>query len=211
MFLEEKDETKKNKIFSTTIYKPLKKLIENIIFTYKLFRPDVDIIELQADCMSFLMTKIEKYDHKTGAKAFAYLGTIAKHYLMGEKRVANKMTRTNYDIDENLEEASSKPEYVYTIDGIENFEHDSHIFQKIVADLEAEIKKPRMMLNDKKVAEAIVWVFKNHEMLKVYNKNLIYHLIKERTELQTKEITYSLSRFKNYYKIFKEDFLKDLE
>lgn len=213
-FLNETDEAEKNKIFSRHIYKPLRKLIENIIFTYKLFRPDVDITELQSDCMSFLITKIEKYNPKTGAKAFAYLGTIAKHYLMGEKRVAYKITKSNVDIDESMDEASSKPENIYHMDddgGDDAYkEKDNVIFDEIIKRLQAEIVKPKMLPNDKKVGEAIIWIFTNHEMLKVYNKNLVYHLLKERTGLQTKEITYSLSRFKNYYKVFKQDFLKNM-
>ena len=211
-YLKEPDQVKRDRIFNAEIYNPLKKLVENIIFTYKLFRTDVDVREIQVDCMSFLATKIEKYNPETGAKAFAYLGTIAKHYLTGEKRSAYKMTKASLDIDENVEEASSRPENNYELkDGTEEKDTNSLVFEAIISKLKEEMNKPRMLLNDKKVAEAIVYVFENHDMLKVYNKNLVYHLLKERTGLQTKEITYSLSRFKTTYKIFKHDFLKTLE
>lgn len=211
-FLNEKDPSKKDRIFSKDIHLPLKKLVENIIFTYKLFRTDVEVRELQVDCMSFLVTKLEKYDPNTGAKAFAYLGTIAKHYLMGEKRSAYKMTKANLDIDEKVDEASALPENHYElVDGEEVKDKNSLVFDGIISRLKDEMKKPKMLPNDKKVAEAIIYVFENHDMLKVYNKNLVYHLLKERTGLQTKEITYSLSRFKSYYKVFKHDFLKSLE
>lgn len=211
-FLEETDQITKDRIFSKDIYNPLKKLVESIIFTFKLFRADVDIRELQVDCMSFLITKISKYDHTTGAKAYAYLGTIAKHYLMGEKRNAHKMTKSNLDIDENVDEASSLPENNYELkDDEEVKETNSLVFDGIIFKLKEEMKKPKMIPNDKKVAEAIIYIFENHDLLKVYNKNLIYHLLKERTGMQTKEITYSLSRFKSFYKIFKHDFIKNLE
>jgi hypothetical protein len=210
-FLKATTESERNRIFSRYLYKPLKKLVENIIFTYKLFRNDVDINELQSDCVSFLMTKIEKYDHRTGAKAFAYLGTIAKHYLMGEKRASYKTTKANIDIDEHMDEASERPENVYNIDEfVEKKKGGMAIFEEIITQIDLEIQSPRMLPNDKKVGEAIVWIFRNHEMLNVYNKNLVYHLLKERTGLQTKEITYSLSRFKGFYKLFKEEFLKRL-
>ena len=211
-FLKATTESERNRIFSRYLYKPLRKLVENIIFTYKLFRNDVDINELQSDCVSFLMLKIEKYDHRTGAKAFAYLGTIAKHYLMGEKRASYKTTRAHIDIDEHMDEASERPENVYNIDErvVEKKKNGTAIFDQVIEQIESEIESPKMLPNDKKVGEAIVWIFRNHEMLKVYNKNLVYHLLKERTGLQTKEITYSLSRFKGFYKIFKEEFLKRL-
>lgn len=211
-FLKETDPIKRDRIFSTEIYNPLKKIVENIIFTYKLFRTDVEVRELQVDCMSFLVTKIEKYDPSTGAKAFAYLGTIAKHYLMGEKRNAYKLTKASFDIDEKVDEASALPENNYEMqDDEEVKDTNSLVFDGIVNRLKEEMKKPKMLSNDRKVAEAIIYVFENHDMLKVYNKNLVYHLLKERTGLQTKEITYSLSRFKSSYKVFKHDFLKSLE
>jgi len=211
-YLKETNQITRDKIFNKEIYNPLKKLVENIIFTYKLFRTDVEVRELQIDCMSFLATKLEKYDPNTGAKAFAYLGTIAKHYLMGEKRSAYKMTKATLDIDENVDAASAKPENHYELNDVEEVKDtNSLVFDGIVKKLKDEMKKPKMLSNDKKVAEAIIYIFENHDMLKVYNKNLVYHLLKERTGLQTKEITYSLSRFKSYYKIFKHDFLKSLE
>ena len=211
-YLKESDPVIKDMIFSQEIYHPLKKIVENIIFTYKLFRTDVEVKELQGDCMSFLATKLTKYDPNTGAKAFAYLGTIAKHYLMGEKRSAYKMTKSNLDIDEKVDEASALPENNYELkDDAELKDTNSLVFEGIVTRLKEEMKKPKILSNDKKVAEAIIFIFENHDMLKVYNKNLIYHLLKERTGLQTKEITYSLSRFKSTYKIFKHDFLKTLE
>ena len=211
-YLKETDPALKDRIFSNEIYNPLKKLVENIIFTYKLFRTDVEVRELQMECMSFLVTKLTKYDPNTGAKAFAYLGTIAKHYLMGEKRSAYKMTKANLDIDEKVDEASALPGNHYELkDGEEVKDTNSMVFEGIISKLKEEMKKPKMLPNDKSVAEAIVYIFENHDMLKVYNKNLVYHLLKERTGLQTKEITYSLSRFKSYYKIFKHDFLKALQ
>lgn len=210
-YLKETNQIQRDKIFNKEIYKPLNKLVENIIFTYKLFRTDVEVRELQIDCMSFLATKLEKYDPNTGAKAFAYLGTIAKHYLMGEKRSAYKMTKASLDIDEKVDEASARPENMYELeDEDEVKDTNSLVFDGIISRLKEEMKKPKMLQNDKKVAEAIIYIFENHDMLKVYNKNLVYHLLKERTGLQTKEITYSLSRFKSYYKVFKHDFLKTL-
>ncbi len=206
-YISTQDSDEKNLIFSKLLYKPLNKLIENIIFTYKLFRSDVDVKELQADCMGFLITKIDKFNPKTGAQAFSYLGTIAKHYLMGGKREAYKYTKSNSDIDESIEEVSRKPENTYTIDKEENVDINIAVFENIILKLEEDIKKPKMLPNDKKVGEAIVYIFKNHLMLEAYNKNKLYLFLKERTGLQTKDITYSLGRFKKEYEIFKALFL----
>lgn len=206
-YINSQDIDEKNKIYTKHLYKPMTKLIENIIFTYKLFRSDIEVKELQVDCMSFLITKIDKFNPKNGTQAFSYLGTIAKHYLMGEKRIQYKHIKSNVDIDETMEEASGRPENIIDYEEIEKEDFNIKIFENVVNKLEDEIKKPKMLPNDRRVGEAIVWIFKNHELLKLYNKNTIYYLLKERTNLETKEITYSLSRFKNFYKIFKTNFL----
>tara|TARA_R110000868_G_scaffold74710_3_gene216175 strand:- start:1692 stop:2573 length:882 start_codon:yes stop_codon:yes gene_type:complete len=209
-FVSEKDLQKKDKIFREDIYKPLKKLVENIIYTYKLFRADVEVRELQEDCMSFLITKMDRYDASKGTRAFAFFGTIAKHYLMGEKKVSYK----NMQLNINIEQSSAE----YTLDEkndsknteIESEQTNSVVFLEVIRKLELELDNPKMLKNDKKVVEAIVFIFRRHEVINIYNKNLLYHLIKERTGLQTKEVTYSLTRIREFYKNFKQDFLKGL-
>ena len=44
----------KKEIFELYIKKPLNRLVESIIFNYKLFRYDIDLKTLHNDCMSFL-------------------------------------------------------------------------------------------------------------------------------------------------------------
>ncbi len=210
-FANEEDEFERNKIFRKKLYKPLKKLIENIIFTYKLFRTDVEIRELQEDCMSFLITKIDRYDPSKGTRAFAFLGTIAKHYLMGEKKISYKNMQININIEETSAETSLEEEEEERKVDLESEKINSVVFRETIEKLEKELENPKVLANDKKVIEAIIYIFNSHEVLNIYNKNLLYHLIKEKTDLQTKDITYSLTRIRNMYKNFKENFLKDLD
>jgi len=208
-FISETDLNKRDEIFRKELYKPLKKLIENIIFTYKLFRIDVEIRELQEDCMSFLITKIDRYDPSKGTRAFSFFGTVAKHYLMGEKKISYKNIQTNVSIED------TSLEYILNEEGgNENKKESDNVniiaFNRIIDKLEKELDNPKVLNNDKKVMEAIIYIFKRHEIINIYNKNLLYHLIKERTLLQAKEITYSLTRLRDYYKVFKQDFLKKI-
>lgn len=208
-YINELDFDKRNVIFQKKLYKSFKKLVENIIFTYKLYRTDLEVQDLQADCLSFLVTKIEKFDTKSGTRAFAYFGTIAKHYLMGEKKMIYKQTITSSGVEESHNDIVKNEEYVFNPNKENEQDKNVNIFESIMLSLEEEMQNPKIPTADKKVAEAIVYVFKNHGMLDVYNRNLIYHLLKERTGLQGKEITYSLGRLKKFYKIFKDDFVKE--
>jgi hypothetical protein len=210
-FIVEKNNDKKEKIFREDIYKPLKKLVENIIFTYKLFRSDVEIRELQEDCMSFLITKMDRYDPSKGTRAFAFFGTIAKHYLMGEKKVSYKNIQNNISLEgssaeTNLEEGNEDRQMDLESEKVNNV-----VFREVIKKLELELLNPKVLPNDKKVMEAIIFIFNRHEVINIYNKNLLYHLIKERTDLQAKEITYSLTRIRSMYKEFKELFLKTMD
>lgn len=210
-FINCDDEKERNVIFNKHLYKPLNKLIENIIFTYKLFRSDSNIKDIQQECLSFLMTKVEKFNPKTGAQAFSYLGTIAKHYLMGEQRNAYKFIKSNIDIDENIDEASDKPDYIYELN-IESEVVDINfgVFHEVINILENDIENgnPKLSNNDIKVAEAIVFLFKTHQLLGYYNKIKIYYYFKERTRLTTKEITSSITKLKKYYNNMKINYLK---
>lgn len=210
-FVNEKDLKKRDLIFRKKIYKPLKKLIENIIFTYKLFRVDVDIRELQEDCMSFLITKIDRYNPSKGTRAFAFFGTIAKHYLMGEKKASYKNLSNSVSMteDSTVEFFLIENEEMET-QNLESENININVFRDIIKKMENDLDNPKILSNDKKVMEAIIYFFKTHEVIGVYNKNLLSHLIKERTGLESKELTYSFTRLREYYRGFKKDFLKNL-
>jgi len=207
-YIKETNFEKRNDIFYKNLYKPFKKLVENIIFTYKLYRTDLEAHDLQSDCLSFLVTKIEKFDTTSGTRAFAYFGTIAKHYLMGEKKIIYKQTIASSGVEESHNDIVKNDEYVFNPHKENEQDKNISVFESIIISLEDEMQNTKMPDADKKVSEAIIYIFRNHSMLDVYNRNLVYHLIKERTGLQGKEITYSLGRLKKFYKIFKDDFMK---
>ena len=82
-YLESESEIEKNKIFNEYLREPLIIMVESIIRRYKLYRKDLEFEEIHNDTMSFLITKISKFDHTKNHKAYSYFGTICKNYLMG--------------------------------------------------------------------------------------------------------------------------------
>jgi len=74
----------KNIIYNLYLKNPLDKMISSIIRRYKLYRKDVEFEDLHSDTHSFLMTKIDKFKPSKEKKAYSYLGTICKNYLMGQ-------------------------------------------------------------------------------------------------------------------------------
>jgi hypothetical protein len=200
---------KRERIFKEKIETPLKKLVENILFSYKLFTPDTDAKTQQKDCYTFLYLKFANFNPWRKTKSFSFFGTIAKHYFLGKKKDFVKNVKILYNYDSNKEEADNKK-----IEDPKPYVKDDasqDLFNFIINSMETELDKNSLSKNDQKVGDAIVQIFKNHEILGVYNKNQVYQLIKENTGLETKDITYSLHRFRIEYKVLKQEFVQKRE
>jgi hypothetical protein len=199
----------REKIFREKIETPLRKLVENILFNYRLFLPDTDAKTQQKDCFTFLYLKFANFNPWRKTKSFSYFGTIAKHYFLGNKKEFSKNVKILNDYDSNKEEADSK----ILEDPKPYIKEDASLdlFNFIINSIEQELNKNSLSKNDQKVGDAIVQIFKNHEIIGVYNKNQVYQLIKENTGLETKDITYSLRRFRIVYKVLKQEFVQKRE
>lgn len=197
---------KKEEIFRNYIHKPLTRLVENIIFSFKLFRQGVDVKTLHNDCMSHVIEKFCNFDPDQNTKSFSFYGTVAKHYLQNKKKEVDKSTKVTLPYEIHSEEAEELS--AFELDDESDLDSSLALFNHITDLFESEIERSDISKNDAKVAEAIVDIFRNHELIGVYSKSSVYKLIKEHTNLETKDITYSLHRFKILYKLKKQDFVE---
>lgn len=206
--LKIKDREKiRSRNFKENVRVPLNRLIENIIFNYKLFRADIDVKTLHRDCVGHVYTKFTNFNPWQHTKSFSYFGTIAKNYLMGGKKDHDKFIKTNTGIEyafNDIEEIAMK----HADEGSDHLEQSLTFFNFILQEIENEINKGSWSNNDIKVGDSIAMIFKNHEELGLYNKNELYQQIKIITGLETKDITYSLHRLRVFYKSRKQEFIK---
>ena len=82
-------------------------MIESIIRRYKLYRKRETFDELHSDTVSFLMTKVHKFESGLGKKAYSYFGTISKNYILGLLIKDEKYLKLNIsyeDISSDLDE-----------------------------------------------------------------------------------------------------------
>jgi len=198
---------KREKLFRDKIDKPLSKLVENIVFSYKLFRGDIDVKSLQWDCLGFLMEKFANFKPSKGKRSFSYYGTVVKHYLIGEKKDNYKSQTNNLEYESFREEVNNRNKY--ELGDRDPLEESARLFDHIVSEIKIELVNTEMSDNDRNVGNAIVNIFERHEETNIYKKNNLYKLIKEYTGLETKDITYSLNRFKTLYKLRKQSFITD--
>jgi hypothetical protein len=202
-YLQSESETEKNKIFNEYLKEPLIIMVESIIRRYKLYRRDVEFEDIHADTMSFLMTKIAKFDCTKNYKAYSYFGTICKNYLMGtiQKDTKEFNRSVSYeDISTRLEEDI---EFSYSIDDFELDYRD--VIQKFVLELESFMEKEELSENEEKLGYALVEIFANFEKIfqigdgNKFNKNLILLSLREMTSLSTKEIRLAMKKYKKVY------------
>lgn len=195
------------KIFVDHIYGPLKKLIENIMFTYRLSLSDVSIDEQVMDTMSFVTYKMRKYDPEKGCKAFSYYGTIAKNYMLAQrtKKYNNKIKTVDiedvlgFEFDQGLFEDNE-------------FEKDTNSYQflfTLVAD-ELEIMIETNLTLDPnvyKVSGIVIYLLRNYQVINVHNKRQFYLLAREYTGLSAKEITKALVKIKESFSKTNKSFI----
>lgn len=195
----------KNKIYNEFLRAPLDKMISSIIRRYKLYRKDMDFIEIHTDTHSFLMTKVDKFKPSKNKKAYSYFGTICKNYLMGQIIKDQKETnrKVSYeDISSSLEE---RPDLIYRID--DDVIDTNFILTKYLEELRAFVDSENLNENEKKLGLALIDLFNNYETIftgeenNKFNKNIILLSLREMTNLSTKEIRGSIKKFKKLYSV----------
>ena len=202
-FLIAETSEEKNKIYNEFLRAPLDKMISSIIRRYKLYRKDMDFIEINTDTHSFLMTKVDKFKPSKNKKAYSYFGTICKNYLMGQiiKDQKEPNRKVSYeDISSALEE---RPDMIYRID--EDLVQSDILITQYLKELKDFIDNENLSDNEKKLGFALVDLFDNYETIfsgadnNKFNKNVILLSLREMTNLSTKEIRSSIKRFKKLY------------
>ena len=202
-YLESTDETEKNKIFNEYLRDPLIIMVESIIRRYKLYRKDMDFNEIHTDTMSFLITKINKFDHTKNTKAYSYFGTICKNYLMGAIQKDNKEQNRQVSYDDISSDVEDSTDLSYVID--EHVIDYQAIIIKLTANLEEFVENQNLNENEQKLGYALLEIFSNFDKIfqvgdgNKFNKNLILLSLREMTSLSTKEIRIAMKRYKKIY------------
>jgi hypothetical protein len=202
-YLESTDEDERNKIFNEFLREPLIIMVESIIRRYKLYRKDMEFEEIHTDTMSFLITKISKFDHTKNTKAYSYFGTICKNYLMGAIQKDTKEQNRQVSYDNISSDIEDRKDLSYVID--EHIIDYKDVIIKLTISLEDFIEKETLSENEQKLGYALLEIFTNIDKIfqvgdgNKFNKNLILLSLREMTSLSTKEIRISLKRFKKIY------------
>jgi len=203
MFLTASTFDEKNKIYNDFLRHPLDKMISSIIRRYKLYRKDMDFIDIHTDTHSFLMTKIDKFSPSKEKKAYSYFGTICKNYLMGQILKDQKEMNRKVSYEDISGDLENKAEMVYYLDVEPDVE--VNIIPILKSYIKDVLEENDLNDNEIKLGIALIEVLDNYETIfpasdnNKFNKNVILLSLREMTNLSTKEIRASMKKYKKIY------------
>jgi hypothetical protein len=203
MFLTASTFEEKNKIYNEYLRYPLDKMISSIIRRYKLYRKDMDFIEIHTDTHSFLMTKIDKFSPSKEKKAYSYFGTICKNYLMGQILKDQKEQNRKISYEDISGDLENSPEMVYYLD-VEPSE-EVNLIPILIDYIKETIEIDDLNESEMKLGISLVEIMENYETIfpatdnNKFNKNIILLSLREMTNMSTKEIRASMKKFKKIY------------
>lgn len=188
------------KIFTDHIYLPFYKLAENIIHTFKFYYTDVEQIEdLKHEVVSMLLEeKIMKFDPDNGAKAYSYFGTIVKRWLINYNNKNYKKLKQVGSFDE-MEESYEGSMNVILPGGITLSQFLDMWVEKTYDKMDELFNKD----SEKKIADAVLTIFKTRHDLDIFKKKALYIYIREMTDCETPHLTKVISVLKDdFYDIY---------
>lgn len=199
---ESEDGEYRNSIFTAHIYLPFYKLAENIIHTFKFYYTDVDKIEdLKHEIVSMLLEeKIMKFDPTNGAKAYSYFGTIVKRWLINYNNKNYKNLKKIGTFDEMHDSYSPSPI------GSEDSAITLGAFLDIYVEETYEVLEDLFPKEtERKIADAILTIFKTRQDLDIFKKKALYIYIREMTDCETPHLTKVVNKLKGeYYELFEK-------
>lgn len=191
-------------IYKSRIERPLDKLSENIINTFKFPYVNTSFDDIKSQVVSFLVLNLHKFVEGKG-KAFSYFSVVAKNYLIllnnngykHEKRSVylSETPESHYELIQELVDNSHERDA-----GMDEFV--SLIIRYWDLNLTRIFKKKR----DVDIATAVIELFRRAEGIENFNKKALYLLVREMTNYKTTFITKVVNKMREFILIHLKEY-----
>ena len=190
----EEDEVLKNKIYKEHIHFPLYKMAENLIHRFKFYYMDGSAEDIKYEVITFLLEKLSKYTQDKG-RAFSYFSIVAKNYLIQNnnksyKRLISKADPLAIDTERNITNEIVRNGNLQTL---------NTFMDRFVDYYDERVEELYRSDRDRKIAYAVLELFKNRDNIENYNKKALYIMIREMTGTKTQYITKVVNEIKTEY------------
>lgn len=208
-YLLEPEQHIRSQIYNEHLEYPLKKMVESIMNTYKLYSSRMPYQELFDDTLSFLHSKMFMFKPEKNKKAYSYYGTIIKRRLQNRKKDEDDDKKSTYLYEDTYEEFGNDTKLTYELEYVEPNPFDT-FFKEVTEMLKDKSQSQNLSANDKKTVDGIILIMEEHSTIfedkgLKYNKNQILQLLRDVTNLSTKEITIALKNIRISYQKFKKE------
>lgn len=201
------------KIFNSILRPVFSKMIESIMRRYKLYVPNEESGDTFNDTLSFLITKMDRYDEDKDTKAYSYYGNICKNYIIGKIQQYDKSLVRNpsYDDEESDIDIINDNRYVSLNDP--GTKVAKEIVNRLIKQFTLMADNPYtydLKENEVKLGRALANLLENWDYVistdgsNKLNKNAILLFLREQTGLDTKGIRDNMKKFKNEFLIIKK-------
>jgi len=190
----EEDETLKNRVYKEHIHYPLYKMAENLIHRFKFYYIDGTPEDVKYEVITFLLEKLSKYTQDKG-RAFSYFSIVAKNYLIQNnnksyKRLITKADPLAIDTERNVTNEIVRNGNLQTL---------NTFMDRFIDYYDERVEELYRSDRDRRIAYAVLELFKNRENIENYNKKALYIMIREMTGTKTQYITKVVNEIKSEY------------
>ena len=184
----------REKVYRRFIYPAFMKMAENLINKVKPTYIDSTFQDLQTDLVTYLTERLNKFNPEAG-KAYSYYTRTSFNYLIAENQKAYSKLKADaleIDVDEQRNIITEM--------------HNDDMQETLQYFMDAYIEYCYDNLNfiftnpiDIHVADSILHIFETRQNIENFNKKALYIFIRERTGLETTNITRVIKVLKQIY------------
>lgn len=184
----------REKIYRRFIYPAFMKLSENIINKVKPDYIDSTFQDLQTDLVTYLTARLDKFNPNAG-KAYSYYTRTSFNYLIAENQKAYSKLKSD-SLEINIDEHRNIMTEIHNDEMREILEYFMNAYVQYCYD---NLNYIFSTSADIHVADSILHIFETREYIEDFNKKALYILIRERTNLETTNITRVVKTLKQIY------------
>jgi hypothetical protein len=184
----------REKIYRRFIYPAFMKMSENIINKVKPDYIDSSFQDLQTDLVTYLTARLDKFNPEAG-KAYSYYTRTSFNYLIAENQKGYSKLKSN-SLEINIDEQRNIMAEIHNDEMREILEYFMNAYVTYCYD---NLNYIFSTSTDIHVADSILHIFETREYIEDFNKKALYILIRERTNLETTNITRVVKTLKQIY------------
>lgn len=184
----------RERIYRRFIYPAFMKLAENLINKVKPTYIDSSFMDLQTDLVTYLTERLNKFNPENG-KAYSYYTRTSFNYLIAENQKAySKLKADTQELDVDEQRNIITEMHNDEMQEILEYFMDAYV-EYCYENLNYIFSNP----TDIHVADSVLHIFETRQNIEDFNKKALYIFIRERTGLETTNITRVIKTLKHIY------------